>query len=205
MWRTKDRQVKHSGHLDVVDISPVSGKEFQILPSAERLADIRRRRLCTSRHGGRPSEGLDPGSKLDLQRPGAARLAQHLDIGLGAIPPGSSVLSGRSAGSGRRALRTPPSMTKCATWMPFGPSSRALLCASPRSANLPIAKAAECGYPFTLALAPVNRIAPRPCGIMRRAASRTVRNPPNAEISMALRTAFGSSSAIGPWARALAL
>src|SRR5712692_6997839 len=29
------------------------------------------------------SEGLDPRPKLDLQRPGAARLAQHLEIGLG--------------------------------------------------------------------------------------------------------------------------
>jgi hypothetical protein len=42
------------------------------------------------------------------------------------------VLSGRPAGSGRRALRTPPSITKWATWMPFGPSSRAVLCAKPQ-------------------------------------------------------------------------
>ncbi len=38
------------------------------------------------------------------------------------MPSGSRVLSGRSFGSGRRALRTPPSITKCATWIPFGPS-----------------------------------------------------------------------------------
>ena len=70
------------------------------------------------------------------------------------------MLSGRSAGSGRRALRTPPSITKWVTCMPLGPSSRAVLCARPRKANLPMAKAAESGYPFTLALAPVSNIAP---------------------------------------------
>jgi hypothetical protein len=36
-----------------------------------------------------------------------------------------------------------PSITKCATWMFLGASSRARLCASPRSANLPIANGAE--------------------------------------------------------------
>src|ERR1700719_419064 len=39
------------------------------------------------------------------------------------------------------------------------------------------------------------RIAPRPCGIIRRAACWTTRNPPYADISIALRTASGSSSA----------
>jgi hypothetical protein len=33
-------------------------------------------------------------------------------------------------------------------------------------------------------------MAPRPCGIVRRAASRTVRNPPNAEISIAFAHGF---------------
>lgn len=75
----------------------------------------------------------------------------------------------------------------------------------PAQGELALAKAAECGYPLALALAPVSRIAPWPFGIMRRAASRTVRYPPKAEISIALRTASGSSSAIGPCARALAL
>ena len=75
--------------------------------------------------------------------------------------------------------------------MPFGPNSRAVLCARPRNANLPIAKAAESGNPLTLALAPVSRIAPCPCGTMRRAACCTVRKAPKAEISIALRTASG--------------
>ncbi len=52
--------------------------------------------------------------------------------------------AGRRA-SVRTALRMPPSMTKCAMWMPCGDSSRAMLCASPRSANLPIANGADCG------------------------------------------------------------
>jgi len=56
-----------------------------------------------------------------------------------------------------------------------------------------------------LALAPVRRIAPCPRGIIRRAACWMTRKPPKAEIRIALRTASGSSSAIGPWARALAL
>src|SRR5215831_14260322 len=33
--------------------------------------------------GRRPSEGLDPGPQFDFERPGAAWLAQDLDIGLG--------------------------------------------------------------------------------------------------------------------------
>ena len=77
---------------------------------------------------------------------------------------GESVLSGFSAGSGRAAERTPPSMMKWATWIPLGPSSRAALWARPRSANLPMAKAAEWAKPFTLAVAPVSRIAPRRVG-----------------------------------------
>ena len=36
-------------------------------------------------------------------------------------------------------------MTKWATWMPCGDNSRAMLCARPRSANLPIANGADCG------------------------------------------------------------
>jgi len=55
------------------------------------------------------------------------------------------MLSGASAGAGRDGEVIPPSMTKCATWTPDGASSRARLCASPRSANLPIANAEEFG------------------------------------------------------------
>jgi hypothetical protein len=53
------------------------------------------------------------------------------------------MLSGLSALSARRALLIPPSITTCATWMPEGASSRAMLCANPRSANLPMAKGAD--------------------------------------------------------------
>ena len=45
----------------------------------------------------------------------------------------------------------------------FSVLARAALCARPRKANFPIAKAAECRCPFTLALARVGRIAPGPC------------------------------------------
>src|SRR5512135_1524067 len=54
----------------------------------------------------------------------------------------------------------PPSITKCATWMPWGLSSRAIDCARPRSANLPMAKVEESAKPFTPAVAPVRKIAP---------------------------------------------
>ena len=53
-------------------------------------------------------------------------------------------------------------MVKLATSAPLGDNSRAMLCASPRNANLPIANADEFGYPFTLAEAPVSKIAPEP-------------------------------------------
>src|SRR5205823_12661079 len=63
----------------------------------------------------------------------------------------SAIASGRSMPSGPRAAARasppdrsmPPSMTKCATWMFFGPNSRARLCARPRNANLPMAKGAD--------------------------------------------------------------
>src|SRR3546814_14666608 len=92
---------------------------------------------------------------------------------------GSSVLSGRSAGSGRAALRTPPSITKWATWIPLGASSRAALWARPRRPNLPIAKLEELAKPLTLAVAPVRRIAPLPRGSNRLAACWTTRNARN--------------------------
>ncbi len=55
-----------------------------------------------------------------------------------------------------------PSMMKCATWMFFGASSRAMDWASPRRPNFGMAKPAEPGNPLMLAEAPVNRIEPEP-------------------------------------------
>ncbi len=81
---------------------------------------------------------------------------------------------------------------------PGGDSSRAALWARPRRANLPMAKAEESGKPFTLAVAPVSRIAPWPCGAIRRAACWTTRKPPKAETAIAWRTCSGSSSAMRP-------
>src|SRR6266851_2353268 len=83
---------------------------------------------------------------------------------------GSSRLSGLLSGTGRAALRMPPSMTKCATWIPLGESSRVMDCAKPRRANLPMAKVADNAKPFTPAVAPVRKIAPWACGSMQRAA-----------------------------------
>ena len=54
--------------------------------------------------------------------------------------------------------------------MPCGPSSRAMLCASARSACLEPAKAAKPAAPRWLAVAPVNRMVPRPRGSITRAA-----------------------------------
>ena len=55
---------------------------------------------------------------------------------------GVILLTGAST---RRALLMAPSITTCATWMPCGASSRAMLCAKPRNANLPMAKGADWG------------------------------------------------------------
>ena len=62
-------------------------------------------------------------------------------------------------------------------WIPFGPNSRARLCAVARSPALAAAKAAKPAPPRRLAVAPVNRMAPRPRSSMWRAASRPVTNP----------------------------
>jgi hypothetical protein len=148
MRRAQDRQMKRAGQFDVVNVAPFPGQEFVILTPPERPAD-NRASAALLRPLGHPSEGFDPGPQFDLQGSGAARLAQDLDIGLG-DRVGIERAVRAVPGSGRRALRTPASITKWATWMPFGPSSRAVLCARPHSANLPIAKAAECGYDRTM-------------------------------------------------------
>src|SRR5258708_55383 len=89
---------------------------------------------------------------------------------------GSSRLSGALDGTGRAALLMPPSITKWATWMPLGDSSRAIDCASPRRANLPMAKLADSAKPFTPAVAPVagggrgaERGGRRACGVVAHA------------------------------------
>jgi hypothetical protein len=54
-----------------------------------------------------------------------------------------------------------PSTLIHATWIPFGPRSRAITYARPRSANFAGPKAAEVANGLTPAVAPVNRITPR--------------------------------------------
>ena len=52
-----------------------------------------------------------------------------------------------SPDTGRAALRMPQSITRCATWMPFWAKFAGHRWARPRSANLPMAKAADSGSP----------------------------------------------------------
>ena len=80
-----------------------------------------------------------------------------------------------------------------------------MLCARPRSANLPMAKGADWAKPFTLAEAPVNRMAPCCFGSMRRAACCATRKAPKADTAIDRSTAAGSSSMSGPRVRKLAL
>src|SRR5579883_979533 len=60
------------------------------------------------------------------------------------------------------SLSTAASMIRCATWMFFGPSSRAIACATARSPNFAAAKAANPLPPRRDAVAPVKRMVPRP-------------------------------------------
>ena len=111
---------------------------------------------------------------------------------------GSSSESGRSGSSRRPALRIPPSMTKCATWMPCGDNSRAMLCARPRSANLPIANGADCAIALDAGggageqdrAVPVRQHPPRRLLRHQEAAERADRDAP-------ARTSAGTSSANG--------
>ena len=79
-----------------------------------------------------------------------------------------------------------PSMRVWATWMFFGHSSRAMLCASARSACLAPAKAAKPSRPRTLAVAPVKMMVPWPRGSITLAASRPIRKPLKQAISQTL-------------------
>ena len=103
-----------------------------------------------------------PTGAVRLPGPGAARLPQHRRDRSERCASGSSVLSGRSFGSGRRALRTPPSMTKCATWMPCGANSRAVLCARPRERELAHARRSPSGIALD-AGGGAGGLAPRAC------------------------------------------
>ena len=57
------------------------------------------------------------------------------------MAPGSGKLSGLLSAPAPGSLRMPPSITKCATWMPLG-GSRVMDYAKPRRANLPMAQMA---------------------------------------------------------------
>ena len=120
------------------------GRQIGAKPAAERPA--RRSRWASVRLARTPalagSEVLDPRPQLDLPGPGAAVLPEDVQVGAG-DRVGVEHRVRASGGSVRPGLRIAPSMTKWATWMPCGASSRAMLCASPRSANLPIANGAD--------------------------------------------------------------
>src|SRR5580700_4103843 len=60
----------------------------------------------------------------------------------------------------RRSPLMPPSTTTCATWMPSGPYSRAMLCEIMRRPALAAAKCANPGLPRMLAEAPVKMTVP---------------------------------------------
>src|SRR6185437_5950723 len=60
------------------------------------------------------------------------------------------------------SLSTPASMIRCTTWMFFGPSSRAMACATARRPNFAAEKAAKPLPPRMLAVAPVKRMVPLP-------------------------------------------
>ena len=70
-------------------------------------------------------------------------LAVELEIGLGDGVGIEHPVRAALGGALVVCRPMPPSMTKCPTWMFLGASSRAMLCARPRSPNLPMAKGAE--------------------------------------------------------------
>src|SRR5205823_9166636 len=95
---------------------------------------------------------LREGPDLALERPGIARLLVNLPIGFGDRggahqPAGVEIGERRVAlalldGLRTHSVSTAASMIRCATWMPFGPSSRAVLSATARSPNLALANPA---------------------------------------------------------------
>jgi hypothetical protein len=149
------------------------------------------------------SERLRPRAEIDIERPGASWLRQHINVRL------SNRIRVRCAirvvGTIRTAGGTHGAIDVEMGHMPFGPSSLAALWARLRNANLPMAKGADRANPFTPAVAPVNRIAPCPRGSIRFAACCATRKAPKALIAMHLSTAAGSRSVSSPDTRELAL
>src|SRR5712671_6557741 len=88
-------------------------------------------------------------------------------------------------------------MIRWATWMFFGPSSRAIDCATARSPNLAPAKAAKPLPPRKLAVAPVKKMLPLPRGSINRADSRPATKPAQQAISQTLRNTRSVVSRIG--------
>ncbi len=73
---------------------------------------------------------------------------------------GSSRLSGSSPGTGRAVPADAAVDHEMGDMDALGLSSRAIDCASPRSANFPMAKVADSAKPFTPAVAPDSKMAP---------------------------------------------
>src|ERR1700687_3736541 len=79
----------------------------------------------------------------------------------------------------------------------FGPSSRAIDCATARSPNLALAKAAKPLPPRKDAVAPVKKMLPWPRGSISRAASRPETKPAQQAISQTFRNTRSVVSRIG--------
>ena len=90
--------------------------------------------------------------------------------------PRCSLSCGRRVFS--RSPLIPPSIITCATCIPCGPQSRAMVCDSERRAALAEANEPNGGRPLIEAVAPLKIMVPRPRGIIRRPASRPTRKPP---------------------------
>src|SRR4030088_3139342 len=78
-----------------------------------------------------------------------------------------------------------------------GPSSLAIDCATARNPNLALAKAAKPLPPRRLAVAPGEKMLPRPGGSISRADSRPARKPAQHAISHTLRNTRSVVSRIG--------
>mmetsp|Transcript_2113 Transcript_2113/g.4023 ORF Transcript_2113/g.4023 Transcript_2113/m.4023 type:complete len:216 (-) Transcript_2113:915-1562(-) len=94
------------------------------------------------------------------------------------------------------AVSIGPSTTTCATWIPIGPSSRAMAWDNARVACFAPEKAAKPSFPRILAVAPVKIIVPRCRGFIALATSRPVKKAENAAISQTLRYTRAVVSAI---------
>jgi hypothetical protein len=117
-------------------------------------------------------------AKIELESPGAALLAMEHEIG-----PGDLVWLEqrvRSALGKQRLIARRADLAiddDMATWIPLGPSSRAMLCATARRPNFGEARLTKPAPPLSEAVAPVKMMVPCPALIMRCAASRPTRKP----------------------------